>query len=346
MKTELVKASDFGISEDQEKQLTSDLPQILKEREELIPQYNSIIKMDIEDPATAKKAREVRLLIQKNRTQKIVAWHKSAKDYFLKGGQFVDSIKRKEIGVNERMESDLLEIEKHAEIKERKRLEALQLERAERLSVYVKDANDRDLKKFENDEFEALLFLKKKEHEERIAAEKKAEEERIAAEKAAEEERKRIQAENEKLIREAEERERIAKIEADKRANEEAERKAKEEAERKIREEKERKEKAAYEAKLKAEREAREKVEREELEKREKLEAELKAKAEAERKAKAEEEARLQAELNKGDSVKVKDLINDLNALKTKYSFKSAKNQKRYEDVKLLIDKVINHIEK
>jgi len=243
-------------------------------------------------------------------------------------------------------EDKLKEIEKHFEIQEQKRLEQLQADRAEKLSLYVEDAHERDLAKFADDEFEALLAMKKKEQEDRIAAEKKAEEERIAKEKAEAEERKRIAAENEKLKKEAEERERLAKIEAEKREKAERERKAKEEAERKIREEKERKERAEYEAKLKAEREAKVKIEREEKAKREKLEAELKAKEEAERKAKEEEAARLQAELNKGDAAKVKDLIADLEALKTKYSFKSAKNTKMYADVNLLIDKVINHIEK
>jgi len=225
-------------------------------------------------------------------------------------------------------EDKLKAIEKHFEIQEQKRLEALQSERVERLSLYVEDAHERDLAKFADDEFEALLAMKKKEQEDRIAAEKKAEEERIAKQKAEEEERKRIAAENEKLKKEAEERERLAKIEAERR------------------EEKERKERAEYEAKLKAEREAKEKIEREEKAKREKLEAELKAKEEAERKAKEEEDARFQAELNKGDAEKVKDLITDLEGLKTKYSFKSDKNTKMYEDVSLLIDKVINHIKK
>ena len=76
------------------------------------------------------------------------------------------------------------------------------------------------------------------------------------------------------------------------------------------------------------------------------MQRELEAKAEAERKAKEEEKARIEAELNKGDAAKVKDLIADLTFLKTKYSFKSAKNQKMYTDVYSLIDKVINHIEK
>lgn len=243
-------------------------------------------------------------------------------------------------------EDKLKEIEKHFEIQKQKRLEALQLERAEKLSHYVEDAHERDLVKFADDEFEALLAMKKKEKEDRIAAEKKAEAERIAKEKAESEERERIRKENEQLRKEAEERERLAKIESEKREKAEQERKAKEEAERKAREEKERKERAEYEAKLKAEREAKEKIEREEKAKREKLEAELKAKEEAERKAKEEEAARVQAELNKGDAAKVQDLINDLETLKTKYSFKSVKNQKMFKDVSILIDKVINHINK
>lgn len=89
----------------------------------------------------------------------------------------------------------------------------------------------------------------------------------------------------------------------------------------------------AYEAKLKKERKEKQKVE-----------AELKAKLEAERKAELAEEARFQSELNKGDSAKVKDLINDLNVLKNKYQFKSVKNISMYSDVSVLIDKIINHI--
>ncbi len=63
-------------------------------------------------------------------------------------------------------------------------------------------------------------------------------------------------------------------------------------------------------------------------------------------KAKQEAEAKKQDELNKGDKAKVNDLINDLNQLKTKYTFKSAKNNRMYSDVGLLIGKVVNHINK
>lgn len=243
-------------------------------------------------------------------------------------------------------EDKLKEIENHFEIQEQKRLEKLQSDRVEILSLYVEDAHERDLSKFAQDEFEALLSMKKKQYEDRIEAEKKAEEERIAKEKAEAEERERIRKENEQLRKEAEERERLAKIEQEKRAKEEAERKSKEEAERKAREEKERKEREAYEAKLKAEREKRDRIEREEREKREKLEAELKARKKEEEERLAKIEKKKQADLNKGDASKVKDLVNDLRNLKTKYNFKSEKNKKIYNDVKVLIDKVVMHIEK
>jgi hypothetical protein len=341
-------------------------------------------------------------------------------------------------------EDKLKEIEKHFEIKKQERLEKLQSERAELLSAYIDDAHERDLSKFADDEFEALLAMKKKEYEDKIAAEKKAEEERIAKEKADklrlkrkdealpyyqywsefektldfaevsekdfndfmkrninakkedDEKKEKQRIENERLKKEAElkekehkkgiEKRRIdaikflfdegfenthngmqakkyhhfigalhySQLETDKELEMfkkdvlstklEQERKAKKDAERKIREEKERKEREEYEAKLKAEREEKERIEREEKAKRKKLETELKAKEEAERKAKELEEQRIQAELNKGDEEKVKDLINDLNELKSKYTFKSVKYNKVYKDVKDLLDKVVNHI--
>jgi hypothetical protein len=79
---------------------------------------------------------------------------------------------------------------------------------------------------------------------------------------------------------------------------------------------------------------------------REKAEHELKAQQQAEADRLAQIELNNQAELSKGDADKVKDLISDLEVLKNKYSFKSAKSNKMYQDVNVLIDKVINHITK
>lgn len=264
-------------------------------------------------------------------------------------------------------EDKLKDIENFFEIQEQKRLKELQKERVEKISPYLEDAHERQLSSMEDDVWNAYFQSKKKEHEDRIEAERKAELERIEVEKRKQ---KHIQREYkvrdygsffdwdssheetsdedfQKLIDQAEkkkseyyaqqekirvENERLKK-EAEKRAKEEKERREKEEAERKAREAKQRKEKEEYDAKLKAEREEKEKLEREAKQR----EEEHKTKEEAERKAKEEE-------LKKGDSDKVKDLVKDLENLKSKYSFKSDNYKKLYSDTGILLDKVINHL--
>jgi hypothetical protein len=51
-----------------------------------------------------------------------------------------------------------------------------------------------------------------------------------------------------------------------------------------------------------------------------------------------------QAELSKSDVDKRQSLISDLELLKSKYSFERKKNIKKYENVKILIDKIIKYI--
>ncbi len=337
MKAEIIKAEDYGLDETKANELTNGLKVVKDERKLLIKEFEEVSKLGITEE-NLPKFKELRLRIVKNRTQGINKWHKANKEFFLTGGKFVDAIKNREIVINEQMEDKLMDAEKHFENLEKERISKLQVERVVLLSEFVEDASERDLAGMENDVWESYLATKKQAHLDKIQAELDAERERQAKIKAEKEEQERIRKENTKLKAEAEEKERLAKIEAEKRA--------KEDAERKIREEKERKERAEYESKLKAELKAKEKVEREERQKREKLEAELKAKKEAEQKAKEEEEARLQAELNKGDNAKVKDLILNLEELKSKYSFKSSKNINMYKEVGVLIDKISAHINK
>lgn len=348
MKTELVKleVQELNVLEpskaEQIRKVFEPMVDMLKDLEQ---EYETLIS-EASDEITAdvtKRAKRLRLDIGKVRIETGKLKDKQ-KEYIKLEDRAIMGVHNILVWAVKEKEDKLKDIENHFEILERKRLDDLQKVRAERLSQYIEDAYDRDLAKFQDEEFEALLSMKKKEYEDRIEAEKKAELERIAKEKADREERERIEKENAKLKAEAIEREKRERADAEARAKIEAERKAKEEAEAKARAEKERKERDEYEAKLRAEREAREKVEREERLKREKLEAELRAKEEAEARAKAEAEAKLQAELNKGDNDKVLDLIADFTTLKTKYQFKSAKNKKMYADVSVLIDKVINHI--
>lgn len=333
MENKLVKADEFGLEENQVQNVDLAFSDKVKERELLSEVYSQIIKKDI-TKEVAQEARDVRLKAVKIKSG-IAAIHKSQKEFALAFGKYCDAWKRKETEPIQQMIDGLIEIEKHEELKEKQRIDALQSERVKEVSKYLKDAEERDLASMDNDVWIAFYQAKKKAYEDEQAAIKKAEEDRLAKEKAEAEERKRIKEENEKLRKEAEEKERLSKIEAEKRAKIEYERIAKEKAEQEKRELKAKAERDKHEAELKAERD-----------KQAKLKRELEAKEKAEKEAKEEEERKRQAELKKGDIDKIKDLIKDLESIKSKYSFESSEAKKMYSDVGTLIDKTINHIKK
>ena len=295
MKAGLVKVDpkEYGLEKEKVKSIEEAFLPKITERNGLAEIYKDLITKEINEQ-TCKEAGNLRRKLVKVRTG-IASIHKTQKAFYLASGKYVDAWKNKETEPIEQMEEKLSEIEKYFEKLEQERINKLSESRANEIKPFLRDdaLEPLDLGYMADDvwetyllgaksSYEARIKAEKEAEELRIQAEKKAEAERIAKEKAEEEERERIRLENERLKKEAKERELLAKIEAEKRAKEEAERKTKEAAERKVREEKERKEKEVYEAKLKAEREAREKVESEEKAKREKLEAELKAKEEAE----------------------------------------------------------------
>jgi hypothetical protein len=334
---ELVKFEQFGLNEDQAKQITKDLPAILSERDILAARYVEIMKMDINDPETTKAASEHRKLIKNNRTQGVEKWHKANKEFYLRGGQFVDAIKNKEIAENKRMEDALEAIEKHAERLEAERLMKLNQERIDLISPYMIDTTGLRLCDMDEDVFEAYFSAKKKAHEDRIEAERKAEEERIERERKEQLSRDRV-FKTSRLVDFISEYdsiqwgeisdsdfESIVKGAIEKRKAHEAEQ------ERiKIENERLKKEAEEKEAKLKAEQEARDKKEKEAARLRAieeaKKQAELdriKAELEAERKAeqeriakeKAEQEAKLKAEqelAKAGDNKRIKAWIDSM----------------------------------
>lgn len=337
-----VNPAEYGIEESKQKELIGNLPQILLERDTLQPQYDEVMRLDIEEPETAKRAKELRKLVKDNRTKGIEVWHKTTKDYFLKGGQFVDAIRRKEVVINEQWEGNLEKIEKHSEIKEQKRIAELQAQREAELAK-CGVTGVADLGTMPDQVYENFLEGSKIKHAALLEAELKAEKDRQEKIKAEADERERIRLENERLNAEAEERERQIKAEREKA---EAERKAAEEAARIEREKLEaiaRKEREESEAKLKKEREERERIE-----------AEIRAKEDAERKAKekeamriaAEEKAKADAERKAKAAPDKEKLFNlaksigliELPELKSEYA------KKILADAKVLLDKVSNFI--
>jgi colicin import membrane protein len=180
----VVNPQEYGIDPKQVKDLVGNLPQIKSEREVLEKQYDEVVKLDIEDKETSKKARELRLLIKNNRTQGINQWHKTTKDYFLKGGQFVDAIKRMEVQVNERMEETLEQIEKHFEIQETKRKEELKQKRIKQLEKYSEFVPfGIDLGALDEEQYKKVFNGSKLQYEAKIEQERKAEEQRLENER-------------------------------------------------------------------------------------------------------------------------------------------------------------------
>lgn len=221
------------------------------------------------------------------------------------------------------------EIEENAKWKQEtaKRFEAekIELKAQERILMISKYSTEVPRIEFENMSDESFtLFLAgfEKQYNDKIEAEKEIERKRIERLKAEAEEKAKMEAENKKLKAEVEAKDKANKIEAEKRDKVEAERILKEKQANQDRLKLE----AKNQAVLKAERE-----------KREKLEAEIKAKE-------ATEEREKQLELTKGDAAKVGDLIKELESIKSKYSFKSAKNNKMFVNVCGLIDKVVAYI--
>ena len=211
---------EFNLSPEVAKDLISDLPTILEERKPLVKQYEQAIKMDVDDPSSADKAKELRIMIRDNRTKGIERWHKSNKEVFLRGGQFVDAIKRREVEVNKSMEDNLMKIEKWQEIKEAEAKEERRKERWEQIKGFCEQepAGMADM-----DDVTFKVFAK--------GLKEQYEQEQAEA-KAAAEEQERIRKENEKLRKEKEALEaKMAKEAAEKRKQEEAERKAQQEAE-------------------------------------------------------------------------------------------------------------------
>jgi hypothetical protein len=351
VKAEIIKAEDYGLEVKKGNEIEQSFGVNDVEINALIKVYESLVNSEITEDSIEKWNRLSIDLSHANGA--LNKTHKAQKSFFLNGGRFADDCKKIRANSINQMQEVSTANKKHYENLAKAKIETLQAQRELEVTPFLQEMETPSdlLGNWDESIYATYLNGAKVSHKARVdevkrielakvEAEKKANDERIAKERAEALERERIRKENEQLKKEAEERERIAKIEAEKRAKEETARIAKADAERKEREEKERKAKELYEANLKAEREKRERVEREEKIKRDKLEAELKAKADAERKAKEDKEAKIQADLNKGDAAKVNDLLNDLEALKAKYIFKSAKNKAMYVSVSGLLDKL------
>lgn len=314
--------------------LTEKFAPFIEQATEWNSKAKKLVVTDATQLTEMKQAREARLALKDIRIA-IANTHKELKADSLTYTQTLDLIKRTLTGMIEPTEAYLQEQEDFAKIAEAKRKAELKTKREELLQPFGVQTDFYKLDEMDEATFQNLYQNSKTGYESRIAEAKKLEEERIAKEQEELKERERIRKENEELKAKQIEQERVMREE---RMKAEAERKAAEDAANK----KLADERAKAEAEQKRMREeAQNKLAAERAE-REKAEAELKAKQEAEAKAKAEIEAKAEAELSKGDKQKFQDLINELESVKGKYTFKSKKYKVLFESVVELLNKTIN----
>lgn len=350
----LVDPKDFGIEtvEDKRVQITDIFAFYENEYNQIVSATQITSELSEQSSSLRKKVAKIRIAIAKI--------HKAKKEQFLHGGRLVDNWKNVNSEIVEQKEKKLLEIETHFQRIEMERLNAMRESRIETLKQYGVDGNMiPTIAIMDESTWESYLMGEKLRFDARKEQERIAEEQRVAREKADQEEREKMRIENERLKAQAKEKEELRKKRSEElrpfimfiREYNELIEKEESEYQKEFSDikkgaeahwEYERKE----QIKKQAQEEAQQNELRKEREEKIKLEAQLKAKTQAEAQAKADEEAKAEAEANMGDKQKVESLISDLSAIKSKYQFKSKKNQKMYSEVQVLIDKVITHIQK
>jgi hypothetical protein len=272
----IVNPTDYGLQATEASKVESVFLPMIAKMNELETEFNEVLALPVE-PTTIQKAHELRLKYVKVRTG-TAEIHKSAKEYYRKGGLFVDAWKNAQAFASQGKEQKLEEIEKHFERLEAARKAKLKDERLVKLQGLCEAPEMYPVQDMSQPAFEQLLSGLTLAKQQKEDAERKAEEDRIAKEKAEAAERERIRAENDRLKAEAKERERLAKEEHDRQEKIIAEERAMAEAEKKASEEKLRKERLAAQARADIERQKQEAALAQE--KQRAREAEEKAKAE------------------------------------------------------------------
>jgi hypothetical protein len=308
----LAVAAQNGLLPETTQNLQSTFAPLFKQARSVLEKSRSIHVTDVSQKLEIKLARTLRLELRAIRVASDKT-RKELKEESLKKGKAIDGFHNILLHLVEAEERRLDEQEQFAERLEAERKAALKAEREEMLKPYSIDTAVFSLGDMTEDTFNQLLSGTKLAHEAKIEAARKAEADRIAAEQAHLAEQARIKAENERLKKEAEEKEAALAAEraaaAAERAKQEVALKAERErvaAEQAAERARVTKEQAEAAAAAKAELDRREALAAEERKKQEAAAAEIRrvaadqaAKAEADRKAQEEaarkERERLQA---------------------------------------------------
>lgn len=172
-----INPSDYGLTTETASNIAAQFKPMLDKMTELEAEFNRVLMMPLGEPSTEQAAKTLLQSYVKVRTG-TAAIHKEQKDFYLKGGRFVDGWKNAQLFASQGKEEALQKIVNHRAIMEQQRIDRLQAERIEQVRPFVDDVTGLDLGRMPDDVFDAYLAAKIKAHEDRIAAEAAAETER------------------------------------------------------------------------------------------------------------------------------------------------------------------------
>ena len=197
------KFNKLGITNNESSSLMLSFGAPLVEVGEILDTYKNIVVTDESQIDLMKEAKEKRLSLKKIRTG-VENTRKELKSEYLRKGDAIQAVANY-IKENIEPAEKYLELqEKFAEIKKAERAIKVKQERTEKLMQYTDNISMYAIDNIDDETFETLLAKIKKEYDDKIAAEK-AEAERLAKEEVERKaEQERIIAENERLKKYAE----------------------------------------------------------------------------------------------------------------------------------------------
>lgn len=169
----LIDPKEFGLTDQTAKNIKAQFLPMLNKMEELEEEYNEIVNLPIDSKETQNMAKQLRQKYVKVRTG-TAKIHKEQKDFYLKGGKFVDGWKNAQIMASSDKEDRLKEIEEYEIRLEQKKQDDLHEERLSRLSPYIDDSTGLSLGSMPEDVWQAYLTGKKKSFEDLQVAQAEA----------------------------------------------------------------------------------------------------------------------------------------------------------------------------
>ncbi len=173
--------AEFGLEEKKAAQIQAVFAPMLQKMVDLEDEYNEVIQLPM-GFETSETAKELRLKYVSIRTE-TAKIHKETKAFYLNGGRFVDGWKNAQLFASEGIEDKLKNIEKHHELKEQARKDALEVDRLALLEPYEVETEHLQLGEMAEDLWENYFKgiqatdAQRKEDDEAAAKAEKAEKE-------------------------------------------------------------------------------------------------------------------------------------------------------------------------